>query len=215
MKLGSVTVGIPYRGEMGRWRHTCVLLLSVLGTVCGQCYDGPLHLTISKTTSISLPTYSGLYKSDLHCQWNLTSGSSDALQLEFETFSLQDSPECINDYLEIYSNSGDLIDRWCGDLYPEYIVMTGGSIIFHSDDRVSSAGFVIKVKYTFVASFQNIQFPVTATTKPKLLYVPFYGESNVMRLRFFWKVARSEATELTQIHYQDYCDDIQTVSITE
>ncbi|XP_048238678.1 cubilin-like isoform X2 [Haliotis rufescens] len=215
MKLGSVTVGIPYRGEMGRWKHTCVLLLSVLGTVCGQCSDGPLHLTISKTTSISLPTDSGLYKSDLHCQWNLTSGSSDALQLEFETFSLQDSPECINDYLEIYSSSGDLIDRWCGDLYPEYIVMNGGSIIFHSDDRVSSAGFVIKVKYIFVASFQNIQFPVTATTKPKLLYAPFYGESNVMRLRFFWKVTRSEATELTQIHYQDYCDDIQTVSITE
>ncbi|XP_064410135.1 cubilin [Latimeria chalumnae] len=85
------------------------------------------------------------YPDNSQCEWYLRGPTGHYLTITFETFSLQDSPDCTKDYVEVqeYNASGKVLGKHCGTTLPT-AVDTGDSFAymkFVSDGSVNALGF--------------------------------------------------------------------------
>lgn len=90
------------------------LTISTLENSCGG------HIKVSSEGEFSTPDFPNNYPMGISCEWTLTTGYSNRIQLEFLDFKLQDSEFCNLDYIEIRdtSRNGNLIGRFCGHELP-------------------------------------------------------------------------------------------------
>ncbi|CAM9270170.1 unnamed protein product, partial [Lampetra planeri] len=115
---------------------------------CGGTYIG-------QTGTIHSPGFPGSnYPDSSNCQWFLEGPTGHYLTLRYLSFSLDDTPGCTGDYLEVreYNASGPLLSRHCGT-NPPISIDTSDSfayVRFVSDASGNAAGFSL----TFEASVE-------------------------------------------------------------
>jgi len=112
---------------------------------------------------IHSPQYPSQYVPNKDCIYTLIANSVlSSIELTFETFDLEDSSGCKNDYIEIYDGSSSqapkmyldtAIDgRFCGANKPPVTLSSGRTLTirFHSNKNISGDGFSVSWKKTDV-----------------------------------------------------------------
>uniref|UniRef100_H3BHY2 Metalloendopeptidase n=1 Tax=Latimeria chalumnae TaxID=7897 RepID=H3BHY2_LATCH len=93
--------------------------------------------------SINHPSF---YPHNLSCSWLIRTPKSQ-VHLEFESFSVQSSPGCVNDYVKIYDGESKasrlLLDKACGKQLLPLLVATGNAMLieFVTDAVGADTGF--------------------------------------------------------------------------
>ena len=98
--------------------------------------------------------YPGDYSSDNECMYTMVADDPMGLvELNFETFDLQESINCEKDYIQIYdgdSTASPLLHadkqqngRFCGSKKPPVTISSTKvlTVRFHSDENITSSGF--------------------------------------------------------------------------
>lgn len=115
----------------------------------GNC-DRHIHLD-SSNFSYEFNHFSGQYANNLDCSWLFTTSPDRQLKIEFSTFHVENSSNCLDDYLEIRDGPGlfsDIIGQFCGHEIPSSMVSSRSSILMHfvTDSKETSGGFIATVK---------------------------------------------------------------------
>ncbi|XP_018410012.1 PREDICTED: astacin-like metalloendopeptidase [Nanorana parkeri] len=100
-------------------------------------------------TSLGYPTK---YLPFQDCIWSIVAPTGHRIQLNFVSFTLESSRNCIYDYLSISdsSRSGTSVsDRYCGAKKMPSLVSSGNWMLlqFHSDKSVQSTGFQVTYRW--------------------------------------------------------------------
>ncbi|KAJ6666688.1 hypothetical protein lerEdw1_020412 [Lerista edwardsae] len=85
------------------------------------------------------------YPDNLLCEWFLHGPMDHSLTISFEALDIQNSPDCINDYVEIREPhaAGELLGKYCGATQPSALYTSGNLayVKFVSDGSISAPGF--------------------------------------------------------------------------
>lgn len=95
--------------------------------------------------------FSGQYANNLDCIWLFTTTPDRQLRLEFSTFHVENSSNCLNDYLDVRDGSGtfaDQIGQYCGHDLPTPVVSSKSGLLlrFVTDSQETSSGFIANIK---------------------------------------------------------------------
>ncbi|XP_048223975.1 LOW QUALITY PROTEIN: cubilin [Perognathus longimembris pacificus] len=106
---------------------------------CGGTVEG-------QSGVVDSPGYPTLqYPHNSVCQWHLQGLQGHFLTISFEHFSLQNSPGCGKDFVEIWDSSipGHLLGRYCGNTIPDSVVTSSNVALvrFVTDGSVAASGF--------------------------------------------------------------------------
>lgn len=88
------------------------------------------------------------YHNNMLSTWEIIAPEGYRIILEFDSFSLQKHPSCDFDYVAVYDGdktTDTLIGKFCNEK-PEVVRSSGHKlmIVFLSDDRITSDGFLAK-----------------------------------------------------------------------
>ena len=122
-------------GQSTRFRA----VYTVEETACG----GDLR---SESGRVSSPGFPDTYPPSVECVWTLAASLGNIVQINFESFDIEESDNCNEDYVDIYRDGpdGDHVGRYCGESLPTNL--TGANkfwIKFNSDNEGSAPGFVL------------------------------------------------------------------------
>ncbi|XP_066485218.1 cubilin [Tiliqua scincoides] len=85
------------------------------------------------------------YPDNLLCEWFLHGPMDHSLTLSFEALDIQNSSDCINDYIEIREPdaAGELLGKYCGVTRPSALYTSGNLayVKFVSDGSINAPGF--------------------------------------------------------------------------
>lgn len=128
------------------------------GSVGGRGFKANYSLTavgcggiVKSDTTISSPTNGENYDHNLLCRWLIIAPEGFNIQLNWQTFRLENSETCQYDYVEVYDNttrSPDALGRYCKSIPP--LMTTSGnmaSIVFKTDDSNANVGFTVNVSF--------------------------------------------------------------------
>lgn len=92
----------------------------------------------------------------MNCHYLIRLPKDSRIKLHFESFSLEEGPDCMFDYIEIFDGSRDTdpkFGRWCSSNVPPDTISTANAmlIVFKTDFSGNRAGF--KAKYEIGNSF--------------------------------------------------------------
>ncbi|XP_017064010.1 cubilin homolog [Drosophila eugracilis] len=117
---------------------------------------GGVHTRSGDHIRLPVDAY-GSYNAEAECYWVIMAPPNKAIRLHWNSFSLEHSPECLFDYLEIYDSLraqvGDKdvmpLAKYCGRSVPEDLISYSRQIVlkFVSDYSDSDGGF--DLTYTF------------------------------------------------------------------
>ncbi|XP_030055456.1 cubilin isoform X1 [Microcaecilia unicolor] len=123
------------------------------GTIVGQ--SGTLR-------SPGYPTHN--YPDNSLCEWYLHGLAGHYLIISFEALNLQDTPDCLSDYVEIreYNASGRLLGKYCSSSIPRAVETSNSFayVKFVSDGAVNALGFRLQ----FQASIEECGGDLNAVT---------------------------------------------------
>ncbi|KAI8034244.1 hypothetical protein M5D96_013003 [Drosophila gunungcola] len=110
-----------------------------------QC-GGHVHANSGELTS---PDFPANYSNNLHCDWRLTGGMGQLLEIQLDLFDLELSSNCSSDYLEIRNGANTdspLIGRFCGRNIPTRIPSHTHEmrLILHTNAAISGHGFRLR-----------------------------------------------------------------------
>ncbi|CAL8311895.1 unnamed protein product [Merluccius merluccius] len=144
---------------------------------CGGTYIG-------QSGTIKSPGYPGAnYPDGSGCEWYLEGPTGHYLTLSYGALSLQSSPDCSKDYVEIreYNASGRVLGRHCGSSIPAPME-TGDSfayVKFISDASVSEAGFSLSFQASVEVCGGELNAPSGTISSPN--YPNLYPHSRLCR----------------------------------
>lgn len=112
--------------------------------------DKHIHLMASNS-SYEFTQFSGQYANNLDCSYVFTTTPDRQLKLEFSSFHVENSSNCLDDYLDIRDGPGlfsDQIGQFCGHDLPSPLVSSKSSLLmrFVSDSKETSSGFIATIK---------------------------------------------------------------------
>uniref|UniRef100_UPI00398F64EE cubilin n=1 Tax=Pristiophorus japonicus TaxID=55135 RepID=UPI00398F64EE len=114
--------------------------------------------------SLQSPGYPSPYPDNSQCEWFLKGPTGHYLTISFQAFNLENTPECIKDFVEIreYNASGRVLGRHCGSILPGSMDTSGSLAYIHfsSDASVNGSGFRLQ----FEASIEECGGELTADT---------------------------------------------------
>ncbi|XP_020662303.3 cubilin [Pogona vitticeps] len=148
--------------------------------VCGGTLTGQYGLI----ESVGFPD--GHYPDNLLCEWVIQGPVGHYLTINFEALDIQNSTECMNDYLEIRerSASGDLLGRHCGAAIPNAVDTSSHQayVKFVTDESISAPGF----RLHFAASSEECggEFHGTGGT----LTSPSYPNPYQHKIKCEWRI---------------------------
>lgn len=123
---------------------------------------------------------SGKYPSSTNCKWIIIAPPGHVIQLNWPSFHLESSINCVYDYVVVYENrtnvgEGSLIGKYCGLTLPPTIMSSSNMITmnFVADASVAFDGFIAsyiflnestgkcerpwKVKFQYHSIFQCVE----------------------------------------------------------
>lgn len=134
----SLTISVPLSLIADFEGHFMTMDIS-----CGSTYD-------ALSGRFTSPYYPNSYPVNIDCEWIISATAGNSLSLTLESFDMEQSDGCNNDYLEIREESerGALIGVYCGNKVPP-VVRSKGSIWlkFKSNDDVVGEGFMASYNY--------------------------------------------------------------------
>ncbi|XP_071826204.1 cubilin-like isoform X2 [Apostichopus japonicus] len=148
------------------------------------------------------PYFPFQYPHDKTCEYLVTAGPDQRVQITFVSFSIENEEECTYDYLQAHDGATEdapVLGRYCGTDVPALLTTTQSSLYlkFVTDGSVSNLGF--RATYSFVddpsagcgGSFTGTTGIITSPTHPDLyphsihcLYVIEVPSGSVVRLTF-------------------------------
>ncbi|KAM6900418.1 cubilin [Xenentodon cancila] len=156
---------------------------------CGGTYRG-------QTGTIHSPGFPGLnYPDGSSCEWFIEGPTGHYLTLSFGNFSLQNSPQCSDDYVEIreYNASGRLLARHCGSNLPPSVDTSDSFayVKFVSDASINAAGFSMAFEASVEACGGELNAPSGTISSPN--YPNLYPHNRVCR----WEVVVTQGRRVT------------------
>uniref|UniRef100_A0A3P8SX64 Cubilin n=1 Tax=Amphiprion percula TaxID=161767 RepID=A0A3P8SX64_AMPPE len=157
--------------------------------ICGGTYIG-------QSGSLHSPGFPGSsYPDSSSCEWYLEGPTGHYLTLSYESFNLQTSPSCSNDYVEIreYNASGRLLGRHCGNDLPASLDTSDSFayVKFVSDASVTAAGFKLLFEASVEVCGGELNAPSGTISSPN--YPNLYPHSRVCR----WELEVAEGRRVT------------------
>ncbi|KRZ32162.1 Cubilin [Trichinella pseudospiralis] len=130
---------------------------------CGGVYN-------NKHGVITSPNYPDRYIQNLHCIWKIAVPRGLKVKIAFTTFALEESPNCLYDYVEIYetyrskNESTGFIGRYCGHLNPPPLISPSNemAILLHTDANINSGGF--ELRFDGINTTTNCDFTFTESS---------------------------------------------------
>ncbi|TMW47071.1 hypothetical protein DOY81_007850 [Sarcophaga bullata] len=125
--------------------------------------DNHIYLGTNNFT-YDLSRFSGQYANNLDCYWLFTTTPDRQLRLEFSTFHVENSTNCVNDYLDVRDGSGmfaDQIGQYCGHDLPSPVISSKSKLLlrFVTDEQETSSGFIATIKaVSKICGQQNLDF---------------------------------------------------------
>ncbi|XP_059051310.1 cubilin-like [Achroia grisella] len=166
----------------------------------------------SEEGAIASPGYPRSYPINANCEWILKTSPGNKVYIAFESFNIEYSEECNEDYLEIRENNGGgrLIGVYCGDTVPINTTIAAELFIkFHSDNKYSGQGFLIRYGFIHGNEITNLENGEIAS--------PLYPIAYDRPGEFWWRITSGvEAITIIidrlEIHtYGDICYSSLTV----
>ncbi|XP_068094350.1 cubilin [Hyperolius riggenbachi] len=160
---------------------------------------------------IQSPGYSSKnYPDSSACEWYFTGPTGHYLTITLESMDLQNSTECVNDYIEIreYDPSGNSLGRFCGNTLP-LPLRTSDSfayVKFVSDGSVSGRGFRIQYEASTEECGGHLDGVLGTLKSPN--YPNLYPHDRVCE----WRITVPEGKRVTltindfQLQEQQSCD---------
>lgn len=105
------------------------------------------------------PNYPQAYGSNSDCNYKISVSLGSKIQLNFMDLELEDSPDCILDYIQIYDGpdkNSKSLGKFCNaNSHPPSIVSTSNSmyLVFRSDMSDARKGFYLKYRTGTFFSF--------------------------------------------------------------
>ncbi|XP_006894385.1 PREDICTED: cubilin-like [Elephantulus edwardii] len=98
--------------------------------------------------NLKSPGWPDSYNSDLDCSIRLTAPQNHSISLFFHSFGVEESNECIHDFLEVRNGSDSsypLLGKYCGTLLPNPIFSQNNELYlrFKSNGDISNRGYEI------------------------------------------------------------------------
>ncbi|KAL7745333.1 hypothetical protein ACLKA6_015352 [Drosophila palustris] len=147
-------------------------------TMDSTCGSGYTALSGRFTT----PYYPSSYPVNIECEWIVQASEGNSLSLTIESFDLELSDGCNNDYLEVREDSsrGKLIGVYCGTQVPPAIKSKGSIWMkFKSNDDVVGEGFMASYNYDHHNELNGTEGSILSPHYPSKL------ESNEV---FSWRI---------------------------
>lgn len=116
----------------------------VLGRVKRDACGGNIQSLWGVITS---PLHPDNYEPDINCTWNITGSPTERIVLNFTSFKLEVSENCIFDHVLVYTDQDDVISHkhgpFCGNDLPPVITSEANNLLvnFKSDSGVQYSGF--------------------------------------------------------------------------
>ncbi|KAM4534255.1 cubilin [Odontesthes bonariensis] len=156
---------------------------------CGGTYVG-------QTGTIHSPGFPGSnYPDGANCEWYLEGPTGHYLTLTYENLSLQTTPGCSDDYVEVreYNASGRLLGRHCGSNLPPAMDTSDSFayVKFVSDTSINAAGFRLLFEASIEACGGQLNAPSGTISSPN--YPNLYPHSRVCR----WEVVVTPGRKVT------------------
>lgn len=114
-----------------------------MDVMCGSTYD-------ALSGRFTSPYYPSSYPVNIECVWVIEATAGNSISLTLESFDMEESDGCNNDYLEIREDSerGPLIGVYCGKQVPPAVHSKGNIWMkFKSNDDVVGEGFMASYNY--------------------------------------------------------------------
>lgn len=113
-----------------------------------DCEKPELYTDPSGNLHTPLEGTHGSYPCDITCQTLVHVAAASTITFTFNRFDLEDSPNCANDYMELYdgpSIESNRIGIFCGSTLPGPVTSTGNSMlmVFVADNSTQLMGFDI------------------------------------------------------------------------
>ncbi|XP_050328157.1 cubilin homolog [Bactrocera neohumeralis] len=114
--------------------------------------DQKIHLDANNAT-YDFTKYANGYANNLDCAYIFTTTSGRQLFADFNSFHVEESAKCQDDFLEMRDGGGpfgDLIGQFCGHVVPARMMSSQNALFmrFVSDSAETSAGFSLKISST-------------------------------------------------------------------
>jgi hypothetical protein len=144
--------------------------LSYRQASCNRTYTGSSGLILS-------PGWPNFYPHSVYCEMSVTGPSGTRLSLFFGNMQIENHPNCVYDYLEVYNTStavGTPLVRLCGAEIPSPIFLPSNAAFlrFVTDSSARYGGYDI----TYMASMQGcggqLRSPIGAFTSPEYPSAP-------------------------------------------
>ena len=106
------------------------------------------RLNLILSGSVASPNFPKQYESNLQCEWAITAPSGSRIRIDFNSFELEDNPECKFDKFEIIDSQMER--TFCGRKSPGPLFSSGSSMTlrFKSDEMNEFKGF--NAIYSFI-----------------------------------------------------------------
>ncbi|XP_011185073.1 cubilin homolog [Zeugodacus cucurbitae] len=161
--------------------------------------DQKIHLDANNST-YDFTKYAGGYANNLDCAYIFTTTHGRQLFADFNSFHVEESEKCQDDFLEVRDGAGpfgDLIGQFCGHVVPTRMMSSQHALFmrFVSDSAQTSAGFSLKI-----TSLPRIcgDMELEVKSKEKLVLkspnagAPLYGK----HLNCLWKLKSTKTIHL-------------------
>uniref|UniRef100_A0A3Q2TAZ9 Cubilin n=1 Tax=Fundulus heteroclitus TaxID=8078 RepID=A0A3Q2TAZ9_FUNHE len=166
---------------------------------CGGTYLG-------QSGDIESPGFPGSnYPEGSNCEWYLEGPTGHYLTLSYRNFSLESSPGCTSDYVEIreYNASGRLLGRHCGSNIPASLDTSDSFafVKFVSDTSGNAAGFSLFFEASVEACGGELNAPSGTITSPN--YPNLYPHSRVCRWELVVTPNRRVTLNINDLRLED------------
>ena len=129
--------------------HNCYLIAVFVNHFTSFILSGSSHQLSGTSGVLAHPGYPNKYDNNVDSTWLIETHPSTKIKLNFNSFALEESANCVKDYVEIYDGSSKrdrLIGRYCGTSNPGSIESTGRQmfVIFNSNSKQPNYGFLAR-----------------------------------------------------------------------
>ncbi|KAL3290304.1 hypothetical protein HHI36_023648 [Cryptolaemus montrouzieri] len=163
---------------------------------CGGIFHG-------KSRVIQTPGYPGDYPNNTECIWEIRASEGFHIGLTFiDRFHLEESDDCINDYLKIWNwkdEKWDLMKTLCGREIPVSVNSTGirMKIMFRSNNKIQARGFKAKWEFNCGGVFE-------ATHQVQYIVSPGYPKKYPDAIKCEYKLQSTSTEEFVNIEFTDF-----------
>ncbi|XP_068160694.1 cubilin [Antennarius striatus] len=145
------------------------------------------------------------YPDSSSCEWYLEGPTGHYLTLTYGDFSLQDTPGCTADYVEIreYNASGRLLGKHCGSTLPASVDTSDSFayIKFVSDSSGNAAGFSLSFEASVEACGGELNAPSGTISSPN--YPNLYPHARVCRWELVVSPGRRVKLTINDLRLED------------